>query len=200
MAARDPGFNLQMFKSRRSICRALRCLGYGINERHDSPPIETVQQFQQDFNKCSDKIGRWEKIAASGILDVDTLNALERAVQWAKDLEGANGTPSARSWQSLCSYSGRGQGSKRAYSQTKEFELEKGTNFVEILPSGIGKLRNTYTTNALRCSIIRFERHGDFIFAVVEVPPQGDLPSGRNEQICCPCLFSREGVVHEEKS
>ena len=188
----DAGFNFHMFKSRRSICQALRYLGYEISDGANVPPTKTIQQFQKDFNNCSGKIGRFGKIDTNGYPDTNTLNALERAVQWAKDLEVSSPMPGARSWQSLCSYSGQGESLDEAYSKANELNLDKGTNFVEVLPSGIGKLRNSYTDDSLRCNILSFERRGDIIFAVVEVPPQGDLPGGRNEQICCPCLFSRE--------
>lgn len=179
-----------MFKSRRAVRRGFKILGYAINPHDHEVPSQTIRQFQRDYNKCSDRFNQWGNVEVGGSLDIDTLNALEHAVRWSRKRENSEGIPSARFWQSLCADLRPELNYKRAYAQTEPVK-EKETNFVEVLPNGIGKLRNIYTDDALRCNILAFERHGDVIFAIVEVPPQGDLPNGRDEQINCPCIFAR---------
>jgi len=193
------GFNTSMFKSDRAVRRGFRLLGYGVSNRFHKVPGDTVRQFQRDYNKCADRFGRWGKVKVTGKLNKDTLNALEHAIRWSKKLENTQGTPSARSWQSLCASRRNacldppsGKGKTRAYAQAEaELPEARGTNFVEVLTNGSGKLRNIHTDHALRCNILAFERHGDTVLAVVEIPPQGDLPGGRPDSITCPCVFAR---------
>lgn len=199
------GFNSSMFKSDRAVRRGFRVLGYAVNPRDHKVPANTVRQFQRDFNRCGERFGRWGQVKVTGKLNRNTLNALEHAIRWSKKRENREGVPSARSWQALCadrssgctdpaSSNQRGPRRRRAYAQADQAPPdlpERGTNFVEVLSNGTGKLRNIHTDHALRCNIIAFERYGDTVFVLVEVPPQGDLPGGRPDHIKCPCIFAR---------
>jgi hypothetical protein len=186
-----------MFKSDRAVRRGFRILGYGVSNRDHKVPSKTVHRFQLNYNKCADRFGHWGKLNVTGKLSKETLNALEHAIRWSKKLENTQGVPSARSWQSLCGnqwnvYPSNGSAKTRAYAQAEGDAPEaRGTNFVEVMSDGVGKLRNIHTDHALRCNIIAFERYGDTAFAVVEIPPQADLPGGRPDQITCPCIFAR---------
>lgn len=191
------GWNSSMFKSDRAVRRAFRILGYSVSNRFHKVPSDTVRQFQHDYNKCAERFGHWGKVKTTAKLNKDTLNALEHAIRWSKKRENREGIPTARSWQALCGVR-RASGS-RAYAQSEspaspeapEAPEGRGTNFVEVQPNGTGKLRNIHTDHALRCNIIAFERAGDTVFALVEIPPQSDLPGGRTDQIKCPCIFAR---------
>lgn len=194
------GFNTQMFKSKRAVRRGFLMLGYGINPRDADIPANVVRQFQRDYNKCSERFGRWGKVDINGKLDKPTLNGLEHAIRWAKKRENRDGTPSARSWQALCGNRAAAciddsecgnNGRRRKYAQPDVEVQPRETNYIEVCPDGTGKLRNILTEDALRCNILAFERHGEVIFAVAEVPPQGDLLGGRPQPITCPCMFAR---------
>lgn len=190
------GFNSKMFKSQRGVRRALKALGYGVNHCLRTIPTSTIRQFQTDYNKCAEKFGRWGKVDRTGKIDRQTLNALEHAIRWCKKRENRDGIPSARAWQSLCAHRRKVCRDTecedgRSFSATPEKVEERETNFVEVMPDGTGKLRNIHTDDALRCSIIAFERYGEVVFAVVDVPSQGDLPNGRSEPISCPCVLGR---------
>ncbi len=200
------GFNSQMFKSDRAVRRGFRMLGYAVNPRDHKVPKSTVQQFQRDYNKCAERFGRWGKVEVSGRIGKTTLNALEHAVRWSKKRENREGIPTARSWQALCAnrraacldtecvdgrnYSAPPEVGAEAYATVTVPEARE-ENFVEVLPVGRGKLRNIHTDDALRCNILGFERHAEVIFAIVEVPPQRDLPGGRSDSITCPCVLGR---------
>lgn len=177
-------------KNSREIRNGFRVLGYAVDLRSHEVSQEIIRQFQRDYNKCSDRFDHWENIEITSSLDGDTINALDRAIRWSKNRENAEGIPSARSWQSLCADLGPNLNPARVYAQL-ESPKETETNFVEVLSNGTGKLRNIYTSDAFRCNILSFERHGNVIFAVVEIPPQADLPDGRDESISCPCIFTR---------
>ncbi len=189
------GYNSQMFKSSRAVRRGFKLLGYGVNPSDHKVPGSTVRQFQHDYNRCSERFGRWGQVRVTGKLNRETLNGLEHAVRWSKKRENRDGTPSARSWQALCSDRGiacRDASGSRTYSKTDTpAPKARESSFVEVLPNGSGKLRNIHTDDALRCEILNFELHGDVVFATVAVPPQGDLPGGRSEPITCPCVLGR---------
>lgn len=191
------GFNSRMFRSDRAIRRGFRVLGYGINPKDHKVPSGTIKQFQRDYNHCAEKFGRWGRVDIHGKIDKPTLNALEIAIRWAKKKENTQFIPSARVWQSLCSFRKSAcndhddcsDNSQRSYSST---DIEKSeTNFVEILSNGFGRLRNIHTDDSLRCNIECFDKHGDVVFATVTVPPQGGLPKGRDKSITCPCVFRK---------
>lgn len=176
-----------MFKTNRSVRRGLRMLGYPVDPKVTEPDAKTVEKFQQDYNRCDMHFESWGDIAITGKIDVPTLNALEHAIRWSKKREDDTGQPSGRSWRALCSGPGR---TYAAADESAPAHLASESNYVEILPDGSGKLRNVHTDDALRCNILAFERQGDIVFAVVEVPAQGDLPSGRAGPITCPCVMA----------
>lgn len=181
------GYNKGMFKSNRAIRRAFKLLGYPIDMCEHNVDRGNVRHFQKDFNRCSKKAGKWGQIEATGKLDKDTLNALEIALRWAKKRENTDGTPCMVSWQSFCAVA-RGKG--RTFAEVEaEAPIEKGTNYVEVSPNGMAKLRNVYNDHCLRAELLDFERHGAVAFATVILPPQGDLPGGRSEPMTCPCVF-----------
>jgi len=187
------GFDSKMFSTERAVRRGFQLIGYGVNLRKNKVPSDTVEQFQRDYNRCSDRFGKWGKVQITGKLDRISLNALEHAIRWSKKRENKCGMPAARSWRALCTNrKSAGCESGRSYSEAENpTPRESATNFVEVLPNGSAKLRNTRTDDALRCNIINFELHGDIVFALVEVPSQGDLPGGRPEPITCPCILGR---------
>lgn len=172
-------------------------LGYAINTSFHRVPKGTVRQFQRDYNKCSDRFGQWGKVEITGRIDKDTLNALEHAIRWSKKRENKDGTPSARSWLSLCGdRSGKTCGEcdgdePVVVTSRKKIPEESETNYVEITPQGTAKLRSVDTDIALRAEVVGFEREGDVVFAVVKIPPQADLPGGREKTFQCPCVLSR---------
>jgi hypothetical protein len=146
---------------------------------------KTVVKFQGSYNRCAKKFGKWGEVDVNGRLDNDTLNALEMALRWTKRRENKDGTPSAVVWQSLCKDLAAADHGRRTSDMS-----ERGTNYVEVMPNGMAKLRNIHNDHALRANVLEFEKHGPVVFAKVEIPPQGGLPKGRAE-ICCPCVFSR---------
>lgn len=185
------GFNKVMFRSERAIRRGFMMIGYAVNTGAHKVPEKTVLQFQKDFNKCSDRFGQWGKVAESGRLDIPTLNALEHAIRWSKKRENRDGTPSARSWQSLCHVApGDSCGGKVIASRIDEPEAYE-TRYIEVTPQGSAKLRDTETDMSLRAEVVRFERDGNVVFAIVKIPPQADLPGGREEPFRCPCVLGR---------
>lgn len=189
------GYNRQRFRGDRSVRRVFMTLGYGINTTRHKVPKSTVTEFQRDYNKCASKFGQWGKVELTGALDKPTLNALEHAIRWSKNREDTDGTPSARSWQSLChdrpSYPGGcGSDEKIIISRTHEKE-EYESNYIEITDAGGAKLRSIDTDIALRAEIVGFDREGDVVFAIVKIPPQADLPGGREEPFRCPCILGR---------
>lgn len=193
----DPnGFNAAMFKTQRSVARAIRMLGYAVRPDHKTPE-ETVKKFQHDYNHCSKRFGEWGEVAVNGRIDTATLNALEHAVRWSKKRENRSGTPSARFWRALCSdrrpdcLDSEGYGRMYAETEQKEKVEPQESSFVEVQPNGSAKLRNLHTDDALRCDVLDFERQGDVVFAIVKLPPQADLPNGRSEPLCCPCTIRR---------
>ena len=106
------------------------------------------------------------------------------------------------SWQTLCSDTshacfggdpdcGTNRTRERTYAAAGPAPEANETNYVEVQPDGTGKLRNIVNDSSLRCKIVCFDRHGEVLFATVKIPPQGDLPGGRQDEISCPCVFRR---------
>ncbi len=189
------GYNQKMFSGDRAVRKNFMILGYGVNTTRHKVHKEVVREFQRDYNKCAEKFGQWGKVELTGALDIPTLNALEHAIRWSKKRENTDGTPSARSWQSLChehpSYPGEcGSDEKVIVSRTHEKE-EYEVNYIEITDDGGAKLRSIDTDIALRAEILGFDREGDVVFAIVKIPPQADLPGGREEPFRCPCVLGR---------
>lgn len=192
--SKDPkGYNRKMFRSERAVRRGFMMIGYAVNTSAHKVPEGTVLQFQKDYNRCSDRFGQWGKVDESGRLDKPTLNALEHAIRWSKKRENKDGTPSARSWQSLCHAApGDSCGGERRIiaSRIEEPEVYE-TRYIEVTSNGIAKLRDTETDMSLRAEVVDFERDGNVVFAIVKIPPQADLPGGREEPFRCPCVLGR---------
>lgn len=187
------GFNRKMFRSDRAVRRGFMRVGYPVNTGAHKVPKETIRQFQKDYNKCSDRFGQWGKVKENGSLDIPTLNALEHAIRWSLKRENKDGTPSARSWQSLC-HSAPGDscgGEKRIIASRIEEPDVYETRFIEVTSQGTAKLRDTETDLSLRAEVVDFERDGNVVFAIVKIPPQADLPGGREEPFRCPCVLGR---------
>jgi len=195
----DPnGYNRRMFRSDRAVRRGFMMLGYAVNTCMHQVPKSTVRQFQRDYNKCSRRFGQWGQVELNGALDKPTLNALEVAIRWSKKRETREGIPSARSWQSLCqdrSHKSCGEcgpdGKIRAPRVVAPKPQPDERNYIEITNQGMAKVREIGTDTALRAEVMGFEREGDTVFAIVKIPPQADLPSGRDEPFRCPCVISR---------
>ena len=164
-------------------------LGYPVDPKVHEPDAKTVKKFQRDYNRCDMNFDSWGDIAITGKIDIPTLNALEHAIRWSKKRENDTGVPSGRSWRALCTGSGRKYSSTGEESDDDVVTPDTESNYIEIQQDGSGKLCNIHNDHALRCSILAFERAGDVVFAVVDVPPQGDLPHGRPEPITCPCFM-----------
>ena len=188
----EAGYNRQMFRSDRAIRRGFMRIGYPVNTGLHKVPKSTVTQFQRDYNKCSDRFGQWGKVKENGALDIPTLNALEHAIRWSKRREDKEGVPSARSWQSLCHDApGDSCGGKKAIASRIMESDAYETRYVEVTAQGTAKLRDTETDLALRAEVVDFERDGNVVFAIVKIPPQSDLPGGREEPFRCPCVLGR---------
>lgn len=196
------GYNTKMFSSNHAVKNAFRRIGYGVSRRDVKVPRATIIQFQRDYNKCADRFGHWGQIDETGKLDRETLNGLEIAVRWSVKRENRDGTPAARSWQGLCRNLShiqceedcgdrRGDSTSRRYANAnKSVEIDDSPkHYIEVLPNGVGKLRNMHNDHALRANILDFEKHGPVIFAVAVLPPQADLPKGRKDPIKCPCVY-----------
>jgi len=182
------GYNTQMFPNNRAVCRAFRILGYTVSSSRSKISKRIVVQFQKDYNKCSCKFNKWGHIEINGQLNKETLNAVEIALRWTKKQAKKEGLPEPVTWQNLCKKIGDGRGYS-ATDKEKSEEKEKATNYIEVLPNGQAKLRNIYNDRALRADILDFEKHGPVIMAVAILPPQADLPNGKNNPITCPCVF-----------
>lgn len=191
---KDPdGYNRQMFRSERAVRRGFMMIGYPVNTGDHRVPKGTVLQFQRDYNKCSERFGQWGKVVENSSLDIPTLNALEHAIRWSKKRENKDGTPTARSWQSLC-HAAPGDscgGERRIIASRTEKPTSYETRYIEVSPQGTAKLRDTNTDLALRADVLDFERDGNVVFAIVKIPPQADLPGGREEPFRCPCVLGR---------
>jgi len=190
------GYNRRMFSSERAVRRGFMMLGYGINTRLHEVPKSTVRKFQRDYNKCADRFGQWGKVDENGDLDKPTLNALEHGIRWSKKRENKEGIPTARSWQSLCrdatsdSCGECGEDGRAKIPKRKE-SSRFDNQYIEVTPQGIAKLRSIDTDIALRAEVIDFERDGNVVFAIVKIPPQADLPGGRDKPFRCPCVLGR---------
>jgi hypothetical protein len=190
------GYNSRMFKSERAIRRAFMMLGYGINKALHRVPKATIKRFQRDYNKCGRRFGQWGSVEVSGLIDEDTLNALEVAVRWSKKRERREGIPTARSWRSLCHDSSNescgecGNGERINLSKVQK-PRHMETRYVEVSPDGVAKMRDIDSDVSLRAEVIDFERDGNVVFAIVKIPPQADLPGGREEPFRCPCVLGR---------
>jgi len=184
---RDPkGFNSKIFKDDRSIRRAFIILGYSVNHSSLKVPKSSVLKFQKDYNIASQKNSSMGALKADGVIGKDTLNALEVAIRISKKNSQSNNLSIGKSWQVIC-----GSIKPRKYAKSDDIDYSK-TNFVEVGKNGTGKLRSCITDKSLRCTVVDFERHGDVVFAVVEVPPQKDLAAGCLSKITCPCVFLSE--------
>lgn len=177
------GYNSDLFKTDRGVRRAFMMLGYPVKKSSHKVEKKIVGQFQSDYNRCSDRFGQWGKVDDDSRLNKHTLNALEQALRWAKAQESETGNPSAALWQSLC------KGYDEDFRECERPEA-KPTCFVEIDADGLARVHDIGSDESLRAEVLRFEREGDVVFAVVRIPSQAGIASEIRE-LRCPCKVCR---------